>query len=310
MLFPASNLILRSAALDAGGTDDELARLRRVGMLRSLQRGAYVPSVALDSLDQQERHRLKTRATLAGLRRPAVISHASAAILHGIPLWSVPLGQVHVTRCPPASSDRSARLRVHVARLSDDEICEIDGQSVTTVPRTLLDLGRSVSFESAIVAADFALHTRMTTGSALLAIARETAGIPGSLEASRMVAFADGASESVGESRSRIALARLGLTPPTLQMEIANEAGQQVAICDFGWRDDSVVGEFDGKIKYGRLLKSGQTPGDAVFAEKRREDAIRDQGWEVVRWVWADLASPGVIAQRIARARNRALRPR
>lgn len=308
MLFPVSNLILRSAALAGGGTDDELAKLRRHGILRSLQRGAYMPSVALDPLDQRQRHRMKIRATLAGLRRPAVISHASAAILHGIPLWSVPLGLVHVTRRPPASSDRSSRLRVHVARLSDDEVCEIDGMSVTTVARTLLDLGRSVPFESAVVSADFALHNSMTSAPALVAMASEMSGIPGSLEASRMVAFADGASESVGESRSRVAIARLGLTSPTLQMEILNETGRQLAVCDFGWRQDSVVGEFDGKIKYGRLLRTGQSPGDAVFAEKRREDAIRDQGWEVVRWVWADLSSPRVIAQRIIRARDRARR--
>ncbi len=42
------------------------------------------------------------------------------------------------------------------------------------------------------------------------------------------------------------------------------------------------MGEFDGRIKYGRLLRPGQEAGDAVFEEKRREDAIRDEGWKVV----------------------------
>lgn len=310
MIIPESRLILRSAALSTGATDDELARLRRRGIIQSLQRGAYVPAQALAVLDQRQRHQLKIRATVAGLRLPAVISHTSAAVLHGIPLWAARLGQVQVTRCPPASSDRSARLRVHVARLEDDEICQLDGLSVTTVTRTLLDLGRSKSFESAIVAADFALQEGLTTVPAMATAAREMSGIPGSLDAKRMVAFADGASESVGESRSRVAIARLGLRPPTLQMPIMNESDGLIGVCDFGWRDDHVVGEFDGKVKYGRLLKPGQSPGDVVFAEKRREDAIRDLGWEVVRWVWDDLARPDLIAQRISRAQERARRRR
>ncbi len=308
MLNPESKLILRAAAVATGGTDDELARLRRRGVLEPLQRGAYVRPDVLTMLDTSARHRLKILATLAGLRRAAVVSHTSAALLHGIPLWGVRPGPVAVTRRPPASSDSSARLRVHVARLGDDEISEVDGLLVTTVTRTILDLGRSLPLESSIVAADYALHNCMTTATALLAMASDICGIPGSLGAGRMVAFADGASESVGESRSRVAIARLGLSPPTLQLAITTSSGLRVGICDFGWREDRVVGEFDGKVKYGRLLKPGQSAGDVVFAEKRREDAIREEGWEVVRWVWEDLSSPAAIGQRIRRARDRARR--
>src|SRR3712207_8138753 len=36
---------------------------------------------------------------------------------------------------------------------------------------------------------------------------------------------------------------------------------------------------FRSKVKYGRLLKPGQDPGDAVFEEKRREDAMRGEDW-------------------------------
>ena len=57
-----------------------------------------------------------------------------------------------------------------------------------------------------------------------------------------------------------------------------------------------MLGEFDGRVKYGRLLRPGQEPGDAVFEEKRREDAIRDEGWGVVRWVWSDLQVPHRLA--------------
>ena len=58
------------------------------------------------------------------------------------------------------------------------------------------------------------------------------------------------------------------------------------------------MGEFDGRIKYGRLLRPGQQAGDAVFEEKRREDAIRDEDWGVVRWVWSELRRPDRVAAR------------
>lgn len=63
----------------------------------------------------------------------------------------------------------------------------------------------------------------------------------------------------------------------------------------------TTVGEFDGRIKYGRLVPSGRQPGDVVFQEKRREDLIRGEGITVVRWTWAEL-DDGTAADRIRRA--------
>jgi hypothetical protein len=61
-------------------------------------------------------------------------------------------------------------------------------------------------------------------------------------------------------------------------------------------------GEFDGKIKYGRLLKPGLPIEEVLFEEKRREDVLRDLGWQIVRWLWADIYWPGVIRDRLLRA--------
>ena len=60
------------------------------------------------------------------------------------------------------------------------------------------------------------------------------------------------------------------------------------------------VGEFDGEIKYGRLLKPGQSPGEVVFAEKVREDRIRATELGMARWVWDELGPAfGPVAARI-----------
>ncbi len=66
------------------------------------------------------------------------------------------------------------------------------------------------------------------------------------------------------------------------------------------WPEHGLLGEFDGRVKYGRLLRPGEEPGDAVFREKRREDELRRlTGFAMVRLVWADLHRPRETAARI-----------
>jgi hypothetical protein len=89
---------------------------------------------------------------------------------------------------------------------------------------------------------------------------------------------------------------------PDAQPDIFDEDGQFVARVDFCWRKLRTIGEFDGKIKYGRVLKPGQPIEDVLFEEKRREDALRDLGWQIVRWLWRDLYRRGVIRDRVLRA--------
>ena len=300
---PLSELLLRRDAVATGWSDGELSRLVRAGELSRLRRGAYVDSVL--PAEPAALHRLLVRATMAGLRRPAVVSHQSAAVLHGLPLWDVPLDRVHVTRRPRAWNDSSAVLCCHVAQLRDDEVVEMDGLQVTDPVRTALDLARSLPLEAAVVALDAALHLGALSHELLRGRLFDIAGTPGSRTAARAVTAADGRSESVGESRSRVILYRWKLPPSDLQFEIRSPSGVLVARSDFVWEADRLVGEFDGRIKYGRLLRPDQDAGDAVFAEKRREDAVRDENWGVVRWVWADLEVPHRFAARVRRGLER-----
>lgn len=288
--------LLRPTALAQGFSDDELARMVRRRDLTRLQRGAYLePGAAPDD-------RLRLLATVAGLRVPGVVSHASAALLHGLPLWRTPTDRVHVTRCPPAAGSGSRRVHLHVARLPEAQVILVDDVPVTDVTRTVLDLARTTSFETAVVAADAALAGKLTTRDSLSDCLELMGPVPGSRRARRVVDFADAGGRSVGESRSRVLIHRLGLPAPDLQVEVHRPDGSSIGFCDFGWDDLRTVGEFDGRIKYGRLLRPGQDPGDAVFVEKIREDALRDAGREVARWVWADLDVPRRIGDRLQRA--------
>jgi hypothetical protein len=113
----------------------------------------------------------------------------------------------------------------------------------------------------------------------------------------------------VGESFSRLTISQAGLPAPVLQFEVFDENGVLIGRCDFAWPERRTLGEFDGRVKYGRLRRPGETVGQAVHREKLREDALRDQGWQLARWTWEDLGRPQVIADRLARAFARAGAP-
>jgi hypothetical protein len=186
--------------------------------------------------------------------------------------------------------------------LPDDQVAFVDGVLVTDVPRTVLDVARTTPFESAVIAADAALHTKLTSREQLEQRLAELGPVPGARRAARVVAFADARNESVGESRSRVLIHRLGPPAPDLQVEAFRADGVFLGRCDFGWEDERTVAEFDGRVKYGRLLKPGQDPGDAVFEEKLREDAVRDAGREMARWIWSELATPHLVGDPLQRA--------
>ncbi|MGK5115284.1 type IV toxin-antitoxin system AbiEi family antitoxin domain-containing protein [Geodermatophilus sp. CPCC 205506] len=293
-------LLRRADALAEGLSDGELARLVRRGDLERLQRGAYLaPGTDV------ERHRLVVAATVAGLRRPGVVSHTSAAVLHGLPLWGTSTTRVHLIRRPPAAGSGSARVHLHVARLPDDQVTVVDGVLVTDVARTVVDLARTLPFEPAVVAADAALAARTVVPASLTACLADMGPVPGARRAARVLQFADGRSGSVGESRSRVLIRRIGLPAPELQVRVERPDGSVVGRSDFGWHAQRTLGEFDGRVKYGRLLRPGQDPGDAVFEEKLREDEMRDAGWQMARWTWGDLDRPGVVGARLHRAFSR-----
>jgi hypothetical protein len=288
----------REELLAAGVAEHEVRRMVRVGELAPLRRGAY-SAVPLPSLPEQ-RHELTVRAAVPELAPNAVVSHASAAVLHGMRLWAVPLRQVHVTRARRSGARRSRVLHVHAAPLDPDEIEEVDGILVTTPARTVIDLARMLPFELAVVVADGALHLEQVTPAELALALQRCVRRPGAPQARRAIAFADGGAMSVGESRSRVAMHRAGLPSPVLQWKVPTRLG--TAEVDFGWPQFRAVGEFDGKVKYGRLLKPGQDPGDAVFEEKIREDALRDEDLRVARWIWAEIDHFDPVAERIRRA--------
>jgi hypothetical protein len=294
--WQAGMLIRRPGALSVGYDDYEIGRLLRTRSWQRLRRGAYLTGPPGSAPDLAADHRILVRATLPLIAESSVISHQSAAIMHGLAVWGASLSTVHVTRRGHGGGHRRRWVHTHVAPLRDDEVVVIDGVPTTSVARTLVDIARTAGFEPGVVTADHALHAGLLTGEQLAVAAAEAKGRTGVGTARQVARFADGRAESPGESRSRVQIMCAGLPRPELQAEIWSADGEFLGRVDFLFEKLRTVGEFDGQVKYGRMLaadalarNAAAAIGRVVFEEKRREDAIRALPLSVARWIWRDI---------------------
>jgi hypothetical protein len=277
--------------LDAGLSKYQLAKDGRTGVRISVRHGAWTGETPEG---ERARHRQLIAGTWPLLTDRAVLSHGSAAVLHGLPVWPDVLERVSVTRETGGNGMRTRHLHVRKAPLSPREVVHVDGYRVTGLERTAFDLARVLGYERGVAVLDAALHA--DADPALLAqLSAAAAHRRGAAAARRALAFADRRAESVGESISRVRLAELGLPVPELQFEVL-DGGLWVARVDFAWPDYGVVGEFDGAVKY---TGDAKTVAAAVLAEKHRQQDIEGAGWLVTRWTWSDLNRPERFGARL-----------
>jgi hypothetical protein len=296
-------IVRRRDALADGYSDEEIRRQYKRGDWQRVGHGAYVDASSYATLPAIGKHRIQIESAVPTMAVDAVISHQSAAIWYALPVWRVPLDQVHVTRDRRNGGRIKRDLIVHCAPI-DGGVAVVGGRLVTSPARTVVDCALTLPFEQAVVIGDAAVREFGIGADELAAeldLAKNRRGASG---ARRVVAFLDGRSESVGESRSRVMFRALGLPAFESQGNVYLDGGRFLGRVDFFDEEHGVLGEFDGRVKYGRLLNPGQEPGDAVFKEKQREDTMRDPGFHMARWIWDEIDVPAT-GDRLRRARAR-----
>jgi hypothetical protein len=290
---------LRRSGLDA----HDVRALVAEGEISALARGWYClgqPS------SPEHRHVLTTRAFLRAHEGRALAGHHSALLVMELPTFRADLKVVRLSRRTPGSP----RTRQN-QRLGRVVPIEAQGEDTVVPGLAVVQHGLSAGPLSSLVAADAALRRGLLTRADLNLAVGWVAGHPESANIAGFVDLADGRRESPGETRLAhlFHLMRMSVTP---QFEIS-EVGVHAKV-DFKVDGEMVVVEFDGLVKYGRAADEPdpfgrrRTPNQVVVDEKRREDAIRDLGYEVVRVVWSDLDDPVALARRIAAAVRRARR--
>lgn len=281
-----------------GWTSHTLRRAVQDGSLTRIRRGIYGPASELSATDDHVRRVL---ATVETHRSDSVVSHVSAAVLHGLPVRGPALETVHITRADGGQGKRTGDVRLHRAPLPEDEVVVLQGVRVTSLERTLCDLARTERFEWAVAATDAGLRVggslRTMTGQ-LEASPRR----PGNASLRAVIDFADGRAESPAESISRVSLQRAGLPAPELQFEVIDPDVGWVATSDFCWVEERVVGEVDGAGKYADDPHTGRSGVDKIMREKERDERIRDAGWWPVHWDWRTAHDHRVLGERIRAA--------
>ena len=294
------SFVLRRDAIALGLDDNALARLVKAGELVRIRQGAYASRSRWLAYSPRQRHLVLTNAVQAQYDEHVAVSHLSQAVADGAPDWGLDLGAVHLTHLA-GGGRRGAGIVHHEGSLRVVDVSRSRHGWVTTPTRTVLDCCNLVPTEVGLVIANWYLHEGLTTLDELKLRYVEMQRSRRMLAVRLVLMLADGRIESVGESRFLYLVWRAGLPLPVLQWEVW-DGSRLVGTVDFAWPELGLMAEFDGKVKYGRLLRPGQSAGDAVFAEKRREDELREvTGLRMLRAVWSDLDRPELTAERLRR---------
>lgn len=290
-------------------TRQQHARAALRGEEQRVSRGAYVTSALWAESDLRARYLLRVRAVGETRQFRPVLSHWSAAAIHGLPIIGDWPEAVHITVGPTSGGRSRGGVVKHSLDLRDDEVVDVDDQLVTSVARTVVDLAVVASFRGAVVLADHCLHVdRFDRMQPLLSrdelanqIARRMP-FRGHARARAVERFATAKADSPLESVSRVTMHEIGCPPPQLQTPFHDAEGF-IAETDFYWEEVGLIGEADGDQKYLDAAKrSGRTIDQVKLDEKVREDRLRALPRGVTRWRWATAISPVALHRHLSGA--------
>jgi hypothetical protein len=268
--IPGGPAFDRTSAHNGGWSDSALARAVRSGRLVQVRRGWY----ARPGTDAET-----ARAIAAVRSHPGcVLSHRTAAMLHGIPIVGARTDVPELT-VRPRGPGNVAGVHLHRATLAEGDIVLVEADPVTSPARTVIDLARSRRVECGVAAIDYVLHEGLASTDDLVDVLRRCWNWPGIARARRAVALSDARSESPLESVSRLVIRWLRLPRPEPQVTVIDRYGRPAGRLDFYWDEFGVAGEADGRLKY-------EDDEEAFPAEKDRQERLEDDGLAFARWGW------------------------
>jgi Transcriptional regulator, AbiEi antitoxin len=298
-LLDQGSLFTAGQVRAAGVSQDALRWSIRTGELRRLRRGVYVTRRVWDARDERGRHLLLVRAGQTCVPGSVAVSE-SAAVALGLPRPKVPAEpRLLLPRAKTLAGGRGREGGSVGRRSWLDPLAvwtTVDGIRVTAPARTVVDCARHLDRPWSLAVADAACRLWALTRTHLLAAAAVNPHAPGHPAAVWLAGLARFQPESALESLARAVVTLGGHPEPTPQVCISTRAG--VVRVDLMDVPRGVVIEADGRGKY-------LAPED-LWREKRREDAVRDLGFEVIRFVYADYRAPQAWLEAYRRALSRA----
>jgi hypothetical protein len=207
----------------------------------------------------------------------AALSHRSAGAAWGLLAWS---GRPEATR--PTGWRGPSGVLLHHSPLPADEIESVEGISVTSVSRTLLDLSAVLDSRALERAMNEAEVVRLTSRVSVHALLDRYPRRRGSA-ALRHLLDEDAASRGVTkrelEARFAAVLDAHGVAAPRRNADVAVRG--HFFNVDCLWAPQRVIAELDGRATHGT--------GRAFEGDRHRDRLLVADGWRIMRVTWAQL---------------------
>lgn len=292
----------RAQAMSAGYTEREIKALTRPdGSWVVIRTGHYCERALVESLEADRRWLLKDRAALLMSKRPAVMSHDSAARLLEIPTLDPVSPGTHLTLYGPNGSRTNGGVTRH-RDLSWLCVENVDGLVATSYARTAIDLGRWHGYRHGLVAVDSVRQMGVPLSDLDAELAR-MAHHPHIARARAAVRDSDAGAESVLETLGRELVLSLGIGEVETQFAVGLAGDRAV------WVDIRVgchLFECHGMTKLVPVSDGGvatESAARVLWKQQKRQTEICAQGFGMSTIVWADCFGPAR-----ERARHRLLK--
>lgn len=291
----------------------EVGKTDRQALRRRVKRGEiacplgclYARRPRWESLDRTQ----KALWVMRGLRERNpnwVYCGVSAAAAHGLPVSHDLLGSIYVATSARAHS-RGGYSWLERRIVERDKLEVRSGVRVTSLLRTTFDCLRELDIRDALPIADATAGRLGMTGPAMVErFVRDYGGLPGLRHAINTARYADGRSESGGESLARAVMIVHGLALPELQAEFPDPAhlGERRRV-DFVWRRADggvVIGEFDGYVKYeDEVAMGGRSLTRVLLDERHRESDLTLYADSIVRFTYPEVKDEEHFIQKLRR---------
>ncbi len=252
---------------------------------------------------QEKKHLGKAEFIGRRLSDGDVLSHTTAALIHGLPVLSIPHKVQLINPSRSRSGERFTR-RQRQLRPAEETVLW-NSIPVTDPVRTVLDIATDISLEQAVAAFDALLRLEPVTAQGRKHAAREiiasNAKFSASMRVVKLMEYSTGLAESFGESVCMVVIRNLGIKGLVQQADIVDENGEFVARVDGLIPDKRIIIEFDGSVKHRDTAAGGiNERGDQFMLEKQREHRLHVLGYTVVRIMWSDLQNPLQLKARLA----------
>jgi hypothetical protein len=285
-------LICRSQAMNAGISKGGIASRLTAGKWESVLPRVYRLAGSPPGWHQN------LLAACLWLGPDAVASHRSAAALWELDGSTPGIVEVMV---PRKTGSRSSGIALHfTGRLPPSDVTTCGGIPVTTISRTLLDLGAVLPPEAVQHALDHALRIRATT-IPRLRWHLDRLGGPGGRGSGVLRDLLDDpyqgpvTPESVFERRLLRVFKDAGMPPPVRQHVVRDE-GRVVAVLDFAYPEARVAIEADSFRFHSSRAEWKR--------HRTRNNRLVKLGWRVLVATWDDLRAPHRLIHEVSAALN------